>query len=138
MFRLYETNAVPTLNRYITLARFYVHIYLSDLQVFTHMLNEGCIKDNIEAVWEKQGGKSQTGIETRKRKEQKELAMNQDCAISDVCLRAMASKVQIKPVRSVIYTTILLEFNLYPTLLLKKLGFVVDPLMASGVMVERV
>lgn len=65
--------------------------------------------------------------------------MNLDCTISAVCLRAMALKVQIKPDRSVIYTTILIEFNLYPTLLLKKmLGFVVDPLMASGGMVERV
>lgn len=41
VFRLYETNAAPTLNRYITLARFYIYIYLSDLQVFTHMSNEG-------------------------------------------------------------------------------------------------
>lgn len=121
MFRLYETNAVPTLNRYITLARFYVYIYLSDLQVFTHLLNEGEVyKRRYKAVWEKQGGKSQTGIKTRKRKEKEVLAMNQDCAISAVCLRAMASKVQIKPDRSVIYTTILIEFNLYPTLLLKK------------------
>lgn len=65
--------------------------------------------------------------------------MNLDCVISAVCLRAMASKVQIKPDRSVIYTTILLEFNLYPTLLLKNVfGFVVDPLTASGGMVERV
>lgn len=79
-----------------------------------------CIKDDIKAVWEKQGGKSQTGIKTRKRKEKEELAMNLGCVISAVCLRAMASKVQIKPDRSVIYTTILLEFNLYPTLLLKK------------------
>lgn len=79
-----------------------------------------CIKDDIKAVWEKQGGKSQTGIKARKRKEKEELAMNLDCVISAVCLRAMASKVQIKPDRSVIYTTILLEFNLYPTLLLKK------------------
>lgn len=92
-----------------------------------------CIKDDIKAVWEKQGGKSQTGIKTRKRKEKEELAMNLDCVISAVCLRAMASKVQIKPDRSVIYTTILLEFNLYPTLLLKNVfGFVVDPLTASG------
>lgn len=98
-----------------------------------------CIKDDIKAVWEKQGCKSQTGIKTRKRKEKEELAMNLDCTISAVCLRAMALKVQIKPDRSVIYTTILIEFNLYPTLLLKKmLGFVVDPLMASGGMVERV
>lgn len=98
-----------------------------------------CIKDDIKAVWEKQGGKSQTGIKTRKRKEKEELAMNLDCVISAVCLRAMASKVQIKPDRSVIYTTILLEFNLYPTLLLKNVfGFVVDPLTASGGMVERV
>lgn len=92
-----------------------------------------CIKDDIKAVWEKQGGKSQTGIKTRKRKEKEELAMNLDCVISAVCLRAMASKVQIKPDRSVIYTTILLEFNLYPTLLLRNVfGFVVDPLTASG------
>lgn len=102
MFRLYETNAVPTLNRYITLARFYVYIYLSDLQVFTHMLNE-------REVY-KRRYKSSLG----------ENAMNLDCAISAVCLRAMPSKAQIKPDRSVIYTTILLEFNLYPALLLKK------------------
>lgn len=43
-----------------------------------------CIKDDIKAVWEKQGGKSQTGIKTRRRKEKEELAMNLDCAISAV------------------------------------------------------
>lgn len=91
-----------------------------------------CIKDDIKAVWEKQGGKSQTGIKTRKRKEKEELAMNLDCAISAV----FASNGFEGPNRSNNFTRI--QLVSYFTAKKNVFGFVFDPLMASGGMVERV